>query len=78
VCDNGIGIPSDYHRRVFEIFGRGPTPPDVNGNAVPSSGVGLALVKRIVEEHHGAVWLESAPGLGSTFFVRLPAIDNRP
>jgi signal transduction histidine kinase len=44
----------------------------VNGHTVAGSGVGLAIVQRIVEAHGGAVWVESAPGKGSRFFVRLP------
>ena len=74
VADDGIGIPPEYHRRIFELFGRVPVQEQrVNGHTVAGSGVGLAIVQRIVEAHGGAVWVESAPGKGSRFFVRLPS-----
>jgi signal transduction histidine kinase len=71
VRDNGVGIPPAYHRRIFELFARVPVR---NGEGPPAegTGVGLALVKRIVEEHGGEVWVESTLGAGSTFVVRLP------
>jgi len=75
VADDGIGIPPEYHRRIFELFGRVPVQEQrVNGHTVAGSGVGLAIVKRIVEAHGGAVWVESAPGKGSRFYVRLPGV----
>src|SRR5213594_153197 len=74
VRDNGIGIPSAYHRGIFELFGRVPgREQEVDGCAVGGTGVGLAIVKRIVEAHRGSVAVESAPGAGSCFTVRLPA-----
>lgn len=74
VQDNGIGIPGSYHRRIFELFGRVPRGRHANGDEGSSgTGVGLALVRRIVEEHGGTVWVESTPGAGSRFFVRLPS-----
>jgi signal transduction histidine kinase len=76
VQDNGIGIPAPYHQRIFELFGRVPSSSTPHADESSGSGVGLALVKRIVEEHEGAVWVESAPGVGSTFLVRLPAVDG--
>ena len=57
VKDNGIGIEPQYHDSVFRLFER--LHPDIDG-----SGVGLALVKRVVENHGGRIWLESAPGRG--------------
>jgi len=69
VRDNGIGIPADYHRAIFQMFRRVP---DANGDG-GGSGMGLAIVKRILEAHGGAVWVESAVGAGSVFRVRLPA-----
>ncbi len=69
VRDNGVGIPAEYHRQIFEMFRRVP-----NGDgAHAGSGMGLAIVKRIVEAHCGEVWVESTPGEGSVFRVRLPA-----
>ncbi|HJQ84525.1 MAG TPA: ATP-binding protein [Candidatus Binatia bacterium] len=74
VRDNGIGIAPAYHRGIFELFGRVPAPEQiVDGESVPGTGVGLAIVKRIVEAHRGTVTVESAPGAGSRFTIRLPA-----
>jgi signal transduction histidine kinase len=67
VRDDGCGIPPEYHRRIFELYARVPRP-----GARQGSGVGLAIVKRVVEAHGGAVWVESEPGAGSRFSVRLP------
>jgi signal transduction histidine kinase len=73
VEDNGIGIPPVYQQRIFELFGRVPEEGQtVDGRRVAGTGVGLAIVKRIVEAHQGSVWVESASGAGSRFFVRLP------
>ena len=78
VRDNGIGIPSDFQASVFEVFRRVPgNDRTVDGVRVDGTGVGLAIVKRIVEAHGGVVWVESAPGDGSRFFVRLPAGPER-
>jgi signal transduction histidine kinase len=74
VRDNGIGISPAYQRGIFDLFGRAPAPEQVvDGEAVGGTGVGLAIVKRIVESHRGTVTVESAPGAGSCFTVRLPA-----
>jgi signal transduction histidine kinase len=74
VGDNGIGIAADYHAGIFELFKRVPLAERiVDGAAVDGTGVGLAVVKRIVEAHGGTVWVESAVGTGARFFVRLPA-----
>jgi signal transduction histidine kinase len=67
VRDNGVGIDPKHHQRVFGLFERLDT-------AVEGTGVGLALVKRIVEVHGGQVWVESAgQGHGTTICVSLPA-----
>jgi signal transduction histidine kinase len=74
VRDNGIGIARAYQRGIFDLFGRAPGPDQVvDGEAVAGTGVGLAIVKRIVEGHHGTVSVDSEPGAGSRFTVRLPA-----
>jgi signal transduction histidine kinase len=65
--DNGIGIPREYHGRVFQIFERlNPI------EAYPGTGVGLAIVKKAVERMKGALGLDSEPGHGSTFWIDLP------
>jgi signal transduction histidine kinase len=69
VSDNGPGIPLADQPRIFEKFYRGENVPD----GVPGSGLGLAIVKSIVDSHQGRIWVESALGQGSTFFVVLPA-----
>ena len=66
VRDNGIGIDPKFHDRIFGLFNR--LDPDVEG-----TGIGLTLVKRIIEIHEGRIWLESELGKGSTFFFTLPA-----
>jgi signal transduction histidine kinase len=66
IRDNGIGIHPDFHERIFGLFNR--LDPSVEG-----TGVGLTLVKRIIEIHGGRIWLESEPGKGSTFLLTLPA-----
>ena len=67
VKDNGLGIPEAYHQRVFTAFSR------LHANVAQGEGIGLALVRRMVERHGGKIWLESAAGVGTTFFVALPA-----
>lgn len=68
VADRGIGIAPEDQAAVFEPFRRaGPSKRNVAG-----SGLGLFVVKRLVEAHGGRIWLESAPGAGSTFRVLLP------
>jgi signal transduction histidine kinase len=75
--DNGIGIPRQYQDAIFRLFGRVPSgEQQVDGRSVAGSGVGLAIVKRIVEMHHGTVWVESEPGTGSRFYVRLPNAED--
>ena len=76
VRDNGVGIPADCHQTIFGLFRRGPGQ-TVNGEAVNGTGVGLAGVKWIVEAHGGAVWVDSAPGRGATFYLRLPTGETK-
>jgi len=70
VRDRGPGIPLDEQPRIFERFYRARTARDRN---VRGSGIGLALVKHIVEAHGGRLAVDSAPGQGATFTVALPA-----
>ena len=67
VRDNGIGIPTEYHEKIFNIFQRLH-----NEDDYPGTGIGLATVKKSVELLGGSVWVESEAGSGSNFFIKLP------
>lgn len=67
VRDNGIGIPEKHRDKVFAFFKRLHGRDEYGGG----TGAGMSIVKKIVERHHGTVWLESAVGEGSTFFFTL-------
>jgi light-regulated signal transduction histidine kinase (bacteriophytochrome) len=71
VADNGIGIDPRFHERVFGLFQRLHTADEYAG-----TGMGLAIVKKIVESNGGAVSVESEPGAGATFVVTLLAAED--
>lgn len=62
VRDNGIGIEEEYLEKIFGTFTR------VAGKDYKGSGIGLAIVKKIIEKHKGEIWVESAKGKGTTFY----------
>jgi signal transduction histidine kinase len=72
VTDTGVGIAPEDQERVFERFFRGEHPLVL---ATPGTGLGLPIVKQLVEMHHGRIWMKSkgVPGQGSTFSFTLPA-----
>jgi signal transduction histidine kinase len=76
VADTGIGIPAADLQKVFEMFSQVRSH---RGHADGGVGIGLSLVRQLVEMHGGSVQATSpGEGRGSTFFVRLPLIDPAP
>jgi len=75
VRDNGIGIPLEHHERIFGLFNK-------LDPAAEGTGVGLSLVKRIIEFHGGRIWVQSEAGKGAAFYFTLPmsqsSQDNLP
>ncbi|MFX0182520.1 MAG: ATP-binding protein [Candidatus Hodarchaeota archaeon] len=69
VKDNGMGIPKDFHDKVFNIFSRARS---VKDQQIEGTGIGLAHVKKIVETHGGTIWMESEEGMGTTMYLKLP------
>ncbi len=69
VRDRGMGIPPSERKRIFQKFVRGAGP---NASRVKGTGIGLALVQHIARAHGGEITLDSQPGIGSTFTLRLP------
>jgi len=69
-----VGIPLEDQTNIFERFYRGKQQGHVH---VGGTGLGLSLVKAIITGHQGEINFESTPGEGTTFHIRLPAMDER-
>ncbi|MDH5599402.1 MAG: HAMP domain-containing histidine kinase [Cyclobacteriaceae bacterium] len=71
VKDNGRGIPEKYHHKIFEMFQTLSS-----DKTYESTGVGLSIVKKIIDSMGGSIRLESDPGKGTNFFIGLPAVSD--
>ena len=69
IKDNGIGIEKSYHEKIFDIF-------ESYSDDSKSSGIGLSIVKKIIENYKGEIWLESDLNKGTTFYFKIPKINN--
>jgi light-regulated signal transduction histidine kinase (bacteriophytochrome) len=65
IKDNGIGIAAQYQSKIFDVFSK------LHSND-PSSGIGLSIVKKIIDLYQGKIWLESQENIGTTFYFSLP------
>jgi PAS domain S-box-containing protein len=70
--DNGIGIGKEYYDRIFKLFGRLHRIDEYSG-----AGIGLAICKKVIDQHQGKIWVESEPGQGTKFNIILTIYDQR-
>ncbi|MVN91042.1 ATP-binding protein [Mucilaginibacter aquatilis] len=71
ISDNGVGIDLNYYNRIFDLFKRMD-----NVRSYEGTGVGLAIVKRIIEKHNARIWVESELGVGTIFYVAFKKSGN--
>lgn len=71
IKDKGIGFDMQCADKIFEVFSRLCQSPDIEG-----TGVGLALVKRIILRHHGRIWVQSRKGRGTTFYFTVQGTNG--
>ncbi len=70
IKDNGMGIAPEYHEQIFGVFKR------LHGSAIPGTGIGLAICKRVIDRYGGQLWVQSDVDLGATFYFTLPAMPG--
>ena len=70
VRDNGVGVPPELGDEIFSMFKR------AHGKEIPGCGIGLAVCRKIVEAHGGAIWAEPADGSGTVMRFTVPALQH--
>ena len=71
IKDNGIGMDKEYIEKIYDVFSRLVTDEEFEG-----TGIGLSIVRRIIERHHGKIWVDTELGKGSTFWVSFPKVNS--